>query len=56
MLIATIPVLMIVLGVLVYALAVNPKISEIGRLCAAAGLFAVALTCAGHLAQFFVGR
>lgn len=49
MLIATIPVLMIVLGALVYALSANPKLVELGRLCAFAGLIGVAVASAGRL-------
>jgi len=47
--VALIPVLMIVLGALVYALASNPKVAELGRLCAMAGLFAFAFGWAGHV-------
>jgi Na+/phosphate symporter len=42
-----IPVLLIVVGVLIYALATNPKVAEIGRLMCAAGFFAIAFTFAG---------
>lgn len=49
MLIALVPVLMIVVGALMYALCVNPKLAEIGRLTLAAGLFAVAFAYAGKL-------
>lgn len=41
-----IPVLLIVVGVLIYALATNPKVAEIGRLMCAAGFFALAFTFA----------
>jgi len=49
MLIATIPVLMIVLGTLVYALSANSKMVELGRLCAFAGLIGVAVASASRL-------
>ena len=42
MLITIIPILMIFGGGVLYALAANPKVSEIGRLILAAGLFAFA--------------
>lgn len=47
MLLAIIPVLMIVVGALMYGLCANPKLQEIGRLMLFAGLLAVALTYAG---------
>lgn len=49
MLSALIPVLMIVFGALLYALAANPKVQEIGRLMCAAGLFALAFAYAGRM-------
>lgn len=49
MLIAIVPLLMIVVGVLVYALSANPKVSEIGRLTLFAGLLAFALAFSGHV-------
>lgn len=49
MLTAIIPILMIVIGALMYALCVNPKLVEIGRLALASGLFAVAFAYAGKL-------
>lgn len=48
MLIAIVPLLMLVLGALTYALASNPKVAELGRLCAMAALFALAFAYAGH--------
>lgn len=48
MVVAIIPFLMIVCGVLLYALSANPKLSEIGRLILAAGLFALAFALAGR--------
>lgn len=42
-----IPLLMLVVGSLVYALAGNPKVAELGRACAWAGLFGLALGASG---------
>lgn len=47
--IAIIPVLMIVIGALMYGLCANPKLAEIGRIVLAAGLFAVAFAYAGRM-------
>jgi hypothetical protein len=44
---ATIPAVFAIVGVLMYALATNPKLSEIGRLMFFAGLF---------VALFVLGR
>ena len=52
MLIAIIPVLMIVIGVLMYALSSNAKVAEIGRLMTAAGLFALAFAMSGKTISF----
>lgn len=46
--ISLVSLLMIVIGSLVYALAGNPKVAELGRACAWAGLFGLALGSAGH--------
>lgn len=46
---ALIPVLMILVGALVYALASNPKLGELGRIVFAAGAFALAFAYAGKL-------
>jgi hypothetical protein len=43
-----VPALMVVVGALVYALAANPKVSELGRLCAAAGLIGLAIEFGGR--------
>jgi len=47
MLTALVPILMALVGALVYALASNPKMAELGRLLFWAGAFAVALFFAG---------
>lgn len=47
LLITIIPILFMVIGALVYALAANPKVAELGRLTFWAGAFAVALYFAG---------
>jgi len=41
------PVLLAIVGALIYALAANPKAAELGRLMCAAGLFALAFLLAG---------
>lgn len=50
---ALIPVLMILVGALVYALATNPKLAELGRITCAAGLFALAFGYATKMVTFF---
>lgn len=46
--IALFPLLLVVAGALIYGLASNAKVAEIGRLCLMAGLFALAFEWAGH--------
>lgn len=46
MLTASVPVLMVVVGALVYALSANPKLVELGRLSAFAGLIGIAVAFA----------
>ena len=48
-LIAWIPVLFMIVGALLYALAANPKVQELGRILFAAGAFAMAFAWAGKL-------
>lgn len=48
MLLAIFPLLLAILGALVYALAGNPKLAELGRGAYWAGLFALAFTLAAH--------
>lgn len=43
MLVAIVPILMLVIGALVYALSSNPKVAELGRCCAFAGLIGLAI-------------
>ena len=43
-----VPVLFAVIGALAYALAVNPKLAEMGRLSFFAGLFVALLAWAQH--------
>lgn len=45
--------LMVVCGALLYALAANPKLAEIGRLMCAAGLFAIAFAMTGRAIRLF---
>ena len=47
MLIATIPLIVAIVGVLMYALAANPKLADIGRIMFLCGLF-VTLLLLGH--------
>jgi Na+/phosphate symporter len=46
MLIAIIPFIVLIVGLLMYALAANPKISEIGRIMFFCGLLALCFTFA----------
>jgi hypothetical protein len=47
MILATIPALAALVGVLMYALSANPKLAEIGRLLFFAGIFVVLLALQG---------
>ncbi len=47
MLIAIVPLLVAVTGALIYALAANPKLSEMGRLAFACGVLALMFALAG---------
>jgi hypothetical protein len=49
MLVALVPVFCAVLGVLMYALAANPKTQELGKILYAASVFALMFTLAGRL-------
>ena len=48
MLIAIVPLLLCVVGALIYALTANPKLSELGRILFAAGAFALAFSYASR--------
>jgi hypothetical protein len=48
MLIAIIPVLVCLLGLITYAISANPKVSELGRLSFACGLLVVCLVAARY--------
>jgi positive regulator of sigma E activity len=48
MLIAIVPLLLCVVGALLYALSSNGKVSELGRILFAAGAFALAFSYAGR--------
>lgn len=50
--ISIVPLLVAVVGALVYALAANPKLSEMGRLAFFAGLFVTLLVFAGQVVRF----
>lgn len=49
MIIAYIPVLVALLGLLLYALASNPKVQEVGRILFFCGALAECLALAGHV-------
>jgi uncharacterized membrane protein len=49
MFIASLVVIIGVVGVLMYALCVNPKLQEIGRISFAAAIFAICFETAGKL-------
>ena len=48
MAIAIFPIVLAVLGALVFALASNPTAKELGRIAFAAGMFALAFALAAH--------
>ena len=54
--IALIPVLLCVVGALLYALSSNPKIEELGRITFAAGIFAIAFNFATEWAGLHLSR
>jgi Na+/phosphate symporter len=47
--------LVALIGVLMYALSVNPKLQEIGRICFGCGLLAFLLASAGPLVSLLKG-
>lgn len=51
MLVATVPAVTFVAGVLLYALAANPKLVEVGRALLWCGLVVLVFTLAGHVAK-----
>jgi len=53
MLTALIPVLMIVVGALMYGLSANAKVAELGRLLFQAGTIAIALVYASRMVTVF---
>jgi Na+/phosphate symporter len=53
MLIALFPVLMIVVGALMYALSANPKLAELGRLLFLAGSIGIAVGFATKMVSLF---
>lgn len=48
MLIAIVPLVVAIIGLLVYALSANPKVAELGRLAFACGLLVTLFAMAGH--------
>lgn len=53
--IAYIPLLFAVVGVLMYALATNPKIQEIGRIMFACGWLVTMFVLSGHTLRILAG-
>ena len=51
MLIAALPVIVLLLGLLAYALSANPKVAELGRLSFFAGLLAVCVAAAERMVR-----
>lgn len=51
--IVLIPLLAAIAGALIYALASNPKLAELGRLAYAAGVLATLLVLAQHSVRLF---
>jgi hypothetical protein len=51
--VALIPVLIAIAGALVYALASNAKVAELGRLLFACAVLALMLGAAGHTVRLF---
>jgi hypothetical protein len=47
MLIAVVPVIFMIVGLLLWALAANPKVAEAGRIMFAAGSFAICFALSG---------
>ncbi len=52
MLVASLVFVGLILGVLMYALAANPKVQELGRIMYAGSIFALMYTLAGKLIHF----
>ena len=48
MLIAIVPVIVAIVGALIYSLSAHPKVSEIGRLCFLAGMIGFCVAYASH--------
>jgi hypothetical protein len=55
MLVASLVVLILIAGLLMYGFCTNPKLIEIGRLMIAAALFAICFSTAGRLVTL-IGR
>ena len=50
--IALVPVLAIILGVLLYVVPASPKLAELGRILYAAGVLVLLYSLAGHTVSF----
>lgn len=48
MIVTIVPFVMLIVGVLMFALCANPKLAKVGEWMMAAGFFAIAFTYAGH--------
>lgn len=51
--VALVPILGVIAGALLYGLASNPKVAEIGRLIFAASMLALMLAWTGHSIRLF---
>lgn len=50
--VAILPAVLVIAGLIVYLLASNPKAAELGRLTFACGLLALAFALSGHVMRF----
>ncbi len=56
MLIAFVPVLVMILGLLLWLLASNPVVKDIGRICFIIGTFFTVSALSGHTVRLLDGR
>jgi Na+/phosphate symporter len=48
-----VPLLIAIAGALVYGFSANAKLGELGKICFAAGMFAIAFAMTGHAVHLF---
>lgn len=53
MLTILVPLLIAVVGALAYGLSANSKVGELGKICFAAGMFAICFAMTGHAVHLF---